>query len=62
MRYLLAALVVFSAIGLAFANADGSDLDTDIVLSDMPLAGEHQANDMGSVIILIVETCNGKEI
>ena len=61
---IIASLVV--AFGVAAGlSTDGVD-DTDVVMSDMPLSGlkamnegEHQANDFGPVMIIIVETCNG---
>ncbi len=70
MKAVLAvSLVVFAAVGFALATAGtGENDDIDVILSDIPLSktqleGEHQANDNGTVFILIgIEVCNGKEI
>lgn len=71
MRYALVALVALAAIGLALVNADHEQdvrVEFDVIMSDTPLTkavknanleGEHQANDMTTVIIIGIEMCNG---
>jgi len=72
LRHVAVTLAVVAAIGFALAHADEEQearLDMEIILSDMPLTPavkvaepleEWQANDIGTVILLIgVEICNG---
>ena len=67
MKSAIALALVLVIVGLAAHVAGASVVDDiDIILSDVPLQkiadGEHQANDMGPVLLLIVETCNGVAI
>lgn len=69
MKPTLVALAIFTAVALALANTEEESDDVEIVLSDMPLKvvknadldGEHQANDLG-YIILLVPFCEGTSI
>lgn len=65
----LAAFLVAVAYADEQRNKDEAALDIDIVMSDMPLSiqkadleGEHQANDLGPVLILLVPYCDGTAI
>ena len=66
----LVGLVVLAAVVFAYATTEAEVDDVDVIMSDVPLAkvvntqleGEHQANDMTTVIIIGIEVCNGTPI